>query len=309
MSSRVMRITMDAPSQPLRDHAALDFQDFGIRCLGCAPLASVRVKHDSRWDRWVDSSALPEATRRWKETNWERRLKGLPPLEDNPLFRPMRIEQGKSDLLVYAGKTSYFSNFILQRPASTWVDERVVGAGVSIIPACADGAILLGRRSGIVAVGQGQWHVVGGHIHPDARFECTEVDLTRGALAELEEEMGIDEREVESLAFLGLGIDLTISKPEFLVKAQLKRPSADYIGAWGRLKQAEPEFTEIVPLTSVITGNHDSSRSGDPVAIESILSLQGRVVPACRAALVALWCVEHEAPWPELQGYLANRHP
>lgn len=100
-----------------------------------------------------------------------------------------------------------------------------------------DGAIVLGKRSDQVAEGQGQWHVVGGTLeinnrdynrkkkHDETEFKwwfLTELNPCLHLLREIEEELGITNRQISKVYSLGLGKNLLNNKSEVLMLVQTK---------------------------------------------------------------------------------------
>jgi hypothetical protein len=123
-------------------------------------------------------------------------------------------------------------------------------------------------------------------------------------LEELDEEMHIHDGDVKQLRFLGLAIDLTRSKPEFIIEAELKEESAEYISRWhAQRAQEKPadnrreEFTELRRLDSVLLASDDTApRPGEALfTLSSLWRERERMVPPCQAALMALWLCHNGA--------------
>jgi hypothetical protein len=206
--------------------------------------------------------------------------------------------------IIRAGITTYFDNFYLQTPSDGWNERTLVGAGLSVVPVCRDQHILIGKRSDTVASGTGKYHVVGGHAHPPPDFTSVPAKLTGAALEELDEEMHVPDGDVKQLRFLGLAIDLTRSKPEFIIEAELKEESIEYISRWqAQVAREQPadnrheEFTELRRLDSLLLASDDAAQR----PLEATLTLRSfwhareRMVPACQAALTALWLCHNGA--------------
>lgn len=284
------------------DGLYLCFGDFGIQYLMKRDLKKISIQYTSEWNRSVDKQQLRQAAVKWEQENSRRQKSGKPALENNPLFRPLRIEPSDDRIIISAGKTTYFDNFYLQREADMWRDEAIIGAGISVIPICSDGHILLGKRSGVVAEGEGRYHVIGGHAHPDSKFETCASDIFGAALEELAEEMHIGAADIEGIDFLGIAINLLTSKPEFIAEARLKRESTYYIENWHSNKtdstqkygQSE-EFSEIVTLQSLMN---------QPFSVDYLFKIQAQMVPICRAALLTSWLWEPDSEIEKLEKYL-----
>lgn len=289
----------------------LCFGDFGIQYLIEGDLRNISIQYDSEWNRSVSRPQLRQATLKWEEENGRRQKSGKPALENNPLFRPMRIEPSADRIVVSAGKTSYFDNLYLQTQADIWRDEVITGAGISVIPLCSDGRVLLGKRSGVVADGEGRFHVVGGHAHPDSTFESCANELNSAALEELEEEMHIEAADIDQIVFLGIAVNLLNSKPEFVVVARLIRESKYYIKNWNSRKtgsihkygQSE-EFSEIVTLQSLINRGGMKRNTDGPFPVDFLFKIKSKMVPICRAVLLTWWIYEADSEIEKIEKYL-----
>jgi hypothetical protein len=286
----------------LKNGLSLNFDSFYIHYLLRQPvlLENVTLCYSSEGNREVDKSQLEEARQRWNAENDRRRLSGISALQPNPLFRPITATYADGVLTIGAGITTYFDNFYLQTPSDGWDERTIVGAGLSVVPVCHDGHILIGKRSEVVASGTGKYHVAGGHAHPTPDFISVPAKLTGAALEELGEEIHIHDVDVKQLRFLGLAVDLTTSKPEFIIAAELREDSAEYISRWqAQVSQEKPannsqeEFTELRRLDSFLKANNDSADSSPaeeaPFTLSRLWHQRAQMVPACQAALMTFW--------------------
>src|SRR5207247_991487 len=146
--------------------------------------------------------------------------------------------------------------------------------------------------------GEGKYHVAGGHAHPTQDFISTPTSLSGAALQELEEEMHIRATDIQQLRFLALALDLTISKPEFIIEAELKQDSTEYISRWnsdiseGRQAEANrEEFTELQQLAFLLKADKAGKEGADeaPFSLAAFWDIHEKMVPACQAALMAFW--------------------
>jgi len=285
----------------LKNSSSLYFDAFDIHYLLLQPvlLEDVTLHYTSVGNREVDISHLEEAKQRWNAENDRRSLCGQPALEANPLYRPITAAYADGTLTIGAGITTYFDNFYLQTSSDGWDDNTIVGAGLSVVLVCRDEQILIGKRSGVVASGTGKFHVSGGHAHPAPDFVSVPATLTEAALQELGEEMQIQNADVRQLRFLGLAIDLIRSKPEFIIEADLKEESAEYISRWQAhvsqeksADKSQEEFTELRCLASILEANDGSSYGPEkeaPFSLTGFWQQREHFVPACQAALMAFW--------------------
>ena len=282
------------------DGFALTFGTFAIPFLlpEGVPLDKVVLCYTSDGDRTVDEAHLGQARERWEAENAGRRLLGKPPLEAHPLFRPVRVNSSAGKVVIDAGVTTYFANFSLQAPSLEWDAGRIVGAGMSVVPVCRDGHILLGKRSGVVASGEGKYHVAAGHAHPTSDFLSAPATLAGAAFQELEEEMHLHPIDIEQMRFLALALDLTASKPEFILEAALKPDSTAYLSRWNadvsKLDQEEAnleEFTELERLAVLLEAETASTAREEEVSfgLAAFWAIREKLVPACQAALMAYW--------------------
>jgi hypothetical protein len=123
-------------------------------------------------------------------------------------------------------------------------------------------------------------------------------NLAGAALQELEEEMHIRATDVAQLRFLALALDLTASKPEFVLEAALKQDSTDYISRWNldvseeRPEEAQQEeFTELQRLAALLQAatNQAGGDNDTPFGLAAFWGIREKMVPACQAALMAFW--------------------
>jgi hypothetical protein len=297
----------------LKNSLSLHFDAFDIHYLLLQPvlLENVTLHYTSVGTREVDESHLEEAKQRWNAENDRRSLRGQPALEANLLYRPVTAAYVDGTLTIGAGITTYFDNFYLQTSSDGWDDSTIVGAGLSVVPVCRDEQILIGKRSGVVASESGELHVTGGHAHPTPDFVSVPAILTEAALQELGEEMQIQNADVRQLRFLGLAIDLIRSKPEFIIEADLKEDSAEYISRWqAHVSQEKPadksqeEFTELRCLDSVLEAKDGAAYGPEekaPFSLTRFWQQHEHFVPACQAALMAFWLCHSGANTEEIQ--------
>jgi len=230
----------------------LTFGAFGVRYLAKCDLHRVHLVWTMRANRSIDTADVRSACARWDFENAERRRNGQPELQAKPLYRPIAIDVSDAGLTILAGATTYFDNVALQQPVEAWDETTLVGAGLSIVPIASDGAILVGRRSPVVASHAGQFHVVGGHAHPADDFIDRPATLINAVHEELNEELGVGPDEIASLTFRGLTIDLRRAKPEFIVEATLTRRSAELIKRHHDTADASAEFSEVTTLSAAL---------------------------------------------------------
>ncbi|MBN2103401.1 hypothetical protein JW835_05095 [bacterium] len=245
----------------------------------CPPCQLDRVELTYKPDinQQPDIGTLAQARKQWKLYNQKRKSSGIPPLKNSLLFRPDSIRKNKDRIRVYCGLTSYLATSFLSAPCKGW-HEKHLGAGLSIVPVCADGQILIGRRSGIVYQGKHRFHVAAGHAHPKTDFKTKNDTLTKAALQELDEEMAIQAADIQTIEFLGIGLDLTTSKTEFLTRVNLENNADAYMHRW-RKTACLYEYREFDMITTLdaVTGK------------DSLGFHQNKFTVACRIALEAHW--------------------
>jgi len=125
---------------------------------------------------------------------------------------------------------------------------RSAAVGVSVIvtvPQPGHRALVIGQRPGTPARGGGKWHVAPSGM---LEWDASGAHLRSTVLRELNEELGIDlslERVLARLTVLGTAQDLTMLRPDFVVRLDLE---ADEVPE--NLRPVS-EFTrlELVPLT------------------------------------------------------------
>ena len=296
----------------LRAGLDMQFPSFSLHYLCHDPLSQVTIRHDPGADRSVEVRKRSEARQRWDNENDRRVAKGKPKLVAKRLYRPVRASRAGNRIVVAAGLTSYFDNFYLQRRVSKWNDDLIIGAGLSVIPETADGLVMLGRRSSVVAAGAGKFHVVGGHAHPSRGFRHSSDSLCDAVYEELIEELHVPKTEVARLTFLGLAIDLAKGKPEFIVRAKLKPRAEEISSSWCSSKAGQrvryggqEEFSRITTLQTLL-GYRSAAQcaSSVPFPLPDLWRVMERLVPAARAALVCHWIQSPHIQVDELAEYV-----
>ena len=81
-----------------------------------------------------------------------------------------------------------------------------------------DRRVIIGKRSSILAEGEGLWHVPGGTCDEEVLAGSNPFDLI---VRELKEEFNIDQSEMDNMKCIGLGKNLVYRKPELLGSIQL----------------------------------------------------------------------------------------
>lgn len=229
---------------------------FLIRSASPCSLNSVALIFQPGLDQSIPSHMLEEASSEWDALNRNRQSQGKPALLDLPLFRPGKIHPKDNQIRIECGITSYRTATCLARPCTSWNDPYT-GAGLSVVPVCQDNQILIGRRSKAVHQGQGQFHVAAGHAHPQPDFKTRPDKLIESVLQELNEEMAIQSTDIHSMEFLGIGLNLTTSKSEFLIRVILKEDSDIYIKRWKTrfLNRSDREFDETTTVNEIINND------------------------------------------------------
>lgn len=230
-----------------------------IRPVRPCPLETVELVYESSLDQPLPEDLQNRQTR-WHRLNAERKNSGKPVLQDLPLFRPGVPRGSDSRIQIPCGITSYRVTTLLTSPCHRW-ENSYTGAGLSIVPVCADNHILIGRRSGIVDREPGLYHVAAGHAHPDDHFPDRPARLTEAVLQELKEEMAVTYRDIEQMEFLGTGLNCHTSKTEFLSRVRLKETSAVYIRRWQE-KTVETEWNEFENILALCNDRWVSARRG-----------------------------------------------
>jgi hypothetical protein len=250
-------------------------EPFLIKRIPPVSVEAVKLVYDSRLDMSVPEADQNQALERWNRLNLERTITGRPPLEDRPLFRPGALEHDGTDIRIRCGITSYLVNIFYSAPCSGW-QAVILGAGLSVLPVCRDGRILVGRRSSVVEGNQGQFHVIGGHAHPEPDFiTCTD-SLHDAVIQEFGEEMHILPSDFLGIEFLGMGLNLDTSKPEFILRASLEKDSQFYRDRWIKKtkKESSREFDELTTVDRL-------KEMGGPAALINQCTI------ACRMTLSA----------------------
>ena len=111
-----------------------------------------------------------------------------------------------------------------------------------VVSITSDGYILIGRRSGKLAEGGNEWHVVGGtmegvvvngELKPENPYDL----ITK----ELHEEINVSKDEIDVLYCTGIGISTHNHKPEFLFVCKLKLSKDQLISKVKNVSGAEIE--------------------------------------------------------------------
>ncbi len=219
------------------------FEDFLIRPAAPVQLKRVRLVYDSSLDLKITPETHEDIDALWDRINAIRLAEQKPPLRDLPLFLPGQPLPAGAGYEIPCGLTSYKEAQCLANPCDNW--DWAVGAGLSIVPVCRDGRILVGRRADRVSHGAGQFHVAAGHAHPKPDFKSQPDSLLGGVLEELEEEMNIIEHDIDYLEFIGTGLNRLTAKTEFLTRVFLKQSAEIYMTRWTANRPDDPEFTEL----------------------------------------------------------------
>lgn len=224
-----------------------------IRSVSPCPIDQVYLIYDPVLDQRLTATELENAKSRWNEINRDRITANKPPLQDCPLFLPGHEIRLENRIDIPCGRTSYMSTIVRSAFCPDW-NSVCTGAGLSIVPVCADGMILIGRRSGIVNEGKHLFHVAAGHAHPRPDFTSRPDKLTGAVLQELEEEMGVRPGDIEKTLFLGIGLNRFTAKTEFLTCVVLKEDARYYTRQWmAAIRcQKQPEFEEMSTLEKII---------------------------------------------------------
>ena len=196
----------------------MDHPNVHFKAVGNYPPGSVRAKWvaDSR-PRVPQIEAAIEAV--WKEAS--RRLK----LFDGPICRLESFQAGSTldiNLSITSYKIFFGTNLANSQFAKLYGPATLAnGIGVSSIVLSRDGFILMGRRSESVAQYPLRAHTFGGTLEPH-----DPLDVFAEARRELIEELGIDDRDIESIACIGLVEDTTLHQPELIFAARIGRSVA-----------------------------------------------------------------------------------
>lgn len=99
-------------------------------------------------------------------------------------------------------------------------------------------------------------------------------------------------------SFLGVGMDLTTSKPEFIFFANLKERASVYERRFEQqqasLEAGEPgmEFSRLVTARQLAAEpglKHQSGSEAGELRLNDIVRIREQLVPACQAGLLAYW--------------------
>ena len=256
----------------------MDGFPFLLELVTPVPLKNVILTHQSLYDITLTQKQEMESCRSWNRSNTERSARKLPPLMNLPLYRPVSWTKKNDRFEIEAGIITYKQTLYLSKKLDNWNPVKFLGAGLSVVPVCADGHILIGQRSPVVHNGMGLFHVTAGHAHPDHHFRTKPGELLTGVLLEMEEEMFLQKEDIVTLDYLGLGVNKRTSKSEFLIRAQLRKKALVYLNRWTeQVKNShDPEFDAVTTLQS----QAGSSRATD-------LCKDEKFTIACRMALHA----------------------
>ena len=203
--------------------------------------------------------------RAWSEASARLGVK----LFDGPMCRLERCEASPDALRLWVSPTSY-KPFLgtnltgVDVPASTLANPL----GLSAALVTNDGWLMLGRRNASVAYYPNRIHPFAGSLEPGEL-----ANVFKGVLRELEEEIGLGERDVAEMRCLGLIEDAKLRQPEIIFAVRAKRTRAEIESNLDAAEhhaavavQAQPRDVEAMMRDALMT----------PVAVGT-LALWGRV--------------------------------
>jgi len=167
----------------------------------------------------------------------------------------LKVSLGMTDFKAFYGTN--LSNYQALPPDQLANAIAVCGAVLT-----SDHTILMGKRSRKVAEGQEQWHVIGGTLelgeseYNSAIIKCVEhprqplklsLNPFSRMITELEEELGINPDDLINISCLGIGVNLSIWKPEFLMMVISSLSSAQLLECKDHALN-QGEHTEIVAV-------------------------------------------------------------
>ena len=143
-------------------------------------------------------------------------------LFDGPMCRLERCEASPEALRLWVSPTSY-KPFLGTNLTGADVPASALAnpLGLSAALVTSDGWLLLGRRNASVAYYPNRIHPFAGSLEP---AELTNV--FGGVLRELDEELGLSERDVAEMRCLGLIEDAKLRQPELIFAARATRTRA-----------------------------------------------------------------------------------
>jgi hypothetical protein len=143
-------------------------------------------------------------------------------LFDGPMCRLERCEASPDALRLWVSPTSY-KPFLGTNLTGVDVPARALAnpLGLSAALLTSDGWLMLGRRNASVAYYPNRVHPFAGSLEPG---ELTNV--FNGVLRELDEELGLSEREVAEMRCIGLIEDTKLRQPELIFSVRATRTRA-----------------------------------------------------------------------------------
>ncbi|NLX12521.1 MAG: hypothetical protein GXY44_02565 [Phycisphaerales bacterium] len=159
-----------------------------------------------------------------------------------------RLENGK--LIIEAGPTDYAAfmatNYLNPHRAEEFGWEAYSNPiGISATVIASDGWLLYGRRNEQVACMAGYAHTFGGTLERDEMLADGTFDAFAGLRRELDEELGLKEKDIERLICLGMIRDGLTRQPELIFDAYIRLTKSD-IAARVRPGCADEEHAEIL---------------------------------------------------------------
>jgi len=262
--------------------------DFEILAAGSWRPDQVEGLWEERATRRTNPRIEVEIANAWARSQDDASAAGAT-LYDGAVCRLLRFEASPDLLRVVFGPTSYRAFLGTNRnlaalralvPEDELADHLASPVAVGAAILCADGALIVGRRSAMTATHSGFWHVPAGH--PEARHVADgRVDLFAAMRDELREEVGIGPARLRSLRCLGVAMQAPLRKPEICFAAELDTPSAEIVdGPTG----AEHDAFRAVP--------------GDPEGLARFLVAEAPgIVPAAKACFTLFGREAHGEAW------------
>lgn len=270
----------------------------GLDLLAGGPFERVRVEQvrglEDELEPTLRSMVAREVARAWEQGLEEAAARGRR-LFDGPTlrYRCHRAEAGELWIGVEPSSYRWFYGTNLQNgwrcvevpgplragPAGRWPWEALDSAvGISALIRSADGALVLGRRSGSVAFHAGCLHMIGGMLEAQDRAVAGgaggsgRIDPERAILRELEEEAGLQPGEV-GLRGLGLLRDRVIWQPELVFEACSSLGAAELSERIGRVGDEHTEACTLELDADRLVDELASAMPLAPVAFGAVLLL------------------------------------
>ena len=190
-------------------------------------------------------------------------------LFDGPMCHLERCETSPDALRLWVSPTSY-KPFLGTHLTGADVPASALAnpLGLSAVLVTSDGWLMLGRRNASVAYYPNRIHPFAGSLEPG---ELTNV--FEGVLRELDEELGLSERDVADMRCLGLIEDAKLRQPEIIFSVRTTRTRAEIES---QLDAAEHHAAVAIEATPADVEARMRDALMTPVAVGA-LALWGRI--------------------------------